>query len=94
VTSRAAPTNVISKQLSFCYRIALKQDRQPLLILRHQRRFPSSSAALVQKVGEGVFVFTRMTRQLDHDSLVFFHQGLDYEPVNVHSADAGIPGLE
>ena len=69
--------NVISKQLSFCYCIALKQDREPLLILRHQRWLPSSSASLVQKIGEGIFVLARMPSQLDHDSLVFFHRGLE-----------------
>ena len=77
VTSRAAPTNVISKQLAFCYCIALKQDREALLVLRHQRGLPSASASLVQKIGEGILVLARMPRQLDHHSLVFFHQELE-----------------
>jgi len=33
VTSRAAPTKVISKQLTFGYRITLKEDRQALFVL-------------------------------------------------------------
>jgi hypothetical protein len=77
VTSRAAPTKVISKQLTFCYGITLKQDGQALFILRHQRWLPSSSAPLIQKIGERVLIFTRMPRQLDHNSLVFFHQELE-----------------
>ena len=77
VTSRAAPTKVISKQLTFCYGIALKQDGEALFILRHQRWLPSSSTPLVQKIGERVLIFTRMPGQLDHNSLVFFHQELE-----------------
>jgi hypothetical protein len=95
VTSRAAPTNVISKQLAFCYRIALKEDYDALFVLRHQCGLPASSASLVQEVGEGVLIFSRMSRQLHHYSLVFFHQGLEIiEPVNIHCAEAGILGLE
>ena len=68
---------VISKRLTFCYGITLKQDGEALLILRHQRWLPSSSAPLVQKIGERILVFARMPRQLDHNSLVFFHQELE-----------------
>ena len=77
MTSRAAPTNVISKPLAFSYRIALKEDRDSLLVLGHQRRLPTSSASLIQKIGKGVFVLSRMSGQLDHNSLVFFHQELE-----------------
>jgi hypothetical protein len=35
-----------------------------------------------------------MTCELDHHSLVFFHRGLDYEPVNIYSAGAGMSGSE
>ena len=77
MTSLAAPTNVISKQLAFCYRIALKEDSNALFVLRHHRGFPASSASLVQEIGEGVFIFTRVPCQLDHHSLVFFHQELE-----------------
>ena len=77
VTSRAAPTKVISKQLTFCYGITLKQDGETLFILRHQRRLPSSSAPLVEKIGERILVLARMPRQLDHHSLVFFHRELE-----------------
>ena len=74
VTSRAAPTKVISRSLTFCYGITLKQDYESLFILRHQRRLPSAPASLVQKISESVLVLTRVSRQLDHHSLVFFHQ--------------------
>ena len=77
MTSLAAPTNVISKQLAFCYRIALKEDRDALLVLRHHCRLPASSASLVQEIGEGILIFSRVSRQLDHHSLVFFHQELE-----------------
>ncbi len=77
MTSRAAPTNVISKQLAFCYCIALKEDRDTFLVLRHQRWLPASSTPLVQEIGESIFIFSRMSRQLDHHSLVFFHQELE-----------------
>jgi hypothetical protein len=77
VTSRAAPTKVISKQSTFRYGITLKEDGKSLLILRHQRWLPSSSAPFVQKIGKRVLVFTRMPRELDHYSLVFFHQELE-----------------
>ena len=68
---------VISKQLTLCYGITLKQDDETLFILRHQRWLPSTSAPLVQKIGERVFVFARVPRQFDHNSLVFFHQELE-----------------
>jgi len=77
VTSRAAPTNVISNQLAFRYCITLKEDRNALLVLGHHRRFPTSSAPLVQKVGKSILVLSRVTRELDYDSLVFFHQELE-----------------
>ena len=94
MTSRAAPTNVISKQLTFCYRIALKENREALLVLRHQGRLPSATTSLIQKIGEGILVLPRMSRELDHYSLVFFHRGLNYEPVNIYSAGAGRSGPE
>ena len=95
VTSRAAPTKVISKQLTFCYCITLEQDDESLFILRHQCWFPPSSAPLVQEVSERVFVFARMSRQLDHHSLVFFHQELEiYDPLASIVAMQGILGPE
>jgi hypothetical protein len=65
---------VISTLLAFRYCIALKEDRNALLVLGHHRRLPTSPAPLIEKVGKGIFVFSRMTRELDYDSLVFFHQ--------------------
>lgn len=77
MTSRAAPAKVISKQLTFCYGITLEQNGKTLLILRHERRLPSSSAPLIEKIGERILVLARMPRQLDHYSLVFFHRELE-----------------
>jgi hypothetical protein len=77
VTSRAAPTKVISKLLPFRYCIALEQDDESLLVLGHQRRLPAASASLVEKIGKGIFILACMSGQLDHHSLVFFHQGLE-----------------
>lgn len=54
----------------------LVSDPFHMLRLWHQCGFPPSAASLVQEVGESVFVFTRMTGELDHDSLVFFHADL------------------
>jgi hypothetical protein len=65
------------QQLAFCYRITLEEDYYALLILRHQCGLPASPASLVQEIGESVFIFSRMPRQLDHHSLVFFHQELE-----------------
>jgi hypothetical protein len=65
------------QMLAFCHGIALKEDRDTLLVLRHQRGFPASSASLVQEIGEGILIFSRVSRQLDHHSLVFFHQELE-----------------
>ena len=77
VTSRAAPTNVISKQLAFRYCIALKKDRDALLVLGHHRGLPTSSTPLIQKICKGIFILSCMTRELDYNSLVFFHQELE-----------------
>jgi tRNA pseudouridine-54 N-methylase len=77
VTSRAAPTNVISNELAFGYGVALKENRDPLFVLRHHRRLPTASASLVQEIRERIFVLSCVSRQLDHHSLVFFHQELE-----------------
>jgi hypothetical protein len=68
---------VISNQLAFRYRIALKKDRDALLVLGHHCRLPAYSTPLVQKVGKSIFILSCMTRELDYDSLVFFHQELE-----------------
>jgi hypothetical protein len=43
--------------LAFCHGIALKEDRDTLLVLRHQRGLPAASASLVKEIGEGILVF-------------------------------------
>ena len=74
MTSRAAPTNVTSKPLTFSYRVALKKQRHTLFVLRHESRLPATSTAFVEKVGQRVFVFASVTSELDDHSLVFFHR--------------------
>ena len=61
--------------LSFSDSISLKKYDQTVLVLRHECRLPSTPAPFVQKVSQGVFVFPRVTRELDYDGLVFFHAG-------------------
>ena len=52
---------------------ALEHEREAMFVLRHHRRLPSSSASLVQEVGERVFVVACVSREPKHDRLVFFH---------------------
>ena len=59
--------------LSFSNSIALKKDGEPVFVLRHECRFPPASASLIEKIGQRVFVFACMPRELDYDGLVFFH---------------------
>ena len=61
--------------LSFSDSVSLEKNDQAMLILRHESRFPATSASLVEKVSKGVFVLARMARELDYDGLVFFHAG-------------------
>jgi len=51
----------------------LKDDREAHPLLRHERRHPSTTTALVQQIGERNFVIARMSRESDDDRLVFFH---------------------
>ena len=62
---------------AFRYCIALKQNRQSLLILGHEGRLPPSAAPLIEKIRESVFIFARVTRELHDHSLVFFHRELE-----------------
>jgi hypothetical protein len=68
---------VISKPLAFGYCIALKENSDALFVLGHHRRLPASPTPLIQKIGESIFILSCMTRELDYDSLVFFHQELE-----------------
>jgi len=70
---RCAYKCYLQSYLSFGYSIALKKYDEPVLVLRHERWFPSPPAALVEKIGQCVFIFTRMPGELDYDGLVFFH---------------------
>src|SRR5215207_5485660 len=44
-----------------------------MLVLRHHRGTPSASTALVEQIGERVFVIPRVSREPKHHGLVFFH---------------------
>jgi uracil phosphoribosyltransferase len=44
-----------------------------VLVLRHHRGSPSASTPLVQKVRQRIFVVARVSRESQHDGLVFFH---------------------
>jgi hypothetical protein len=52
---------------------ALKQNCQSLLVLGHESWLPSTTTPLIEEIRERVFIFTSMLRELDHDSLIFFH---------------------
>lgn len=80
--------------LAFSSCVTLEQDRQSVLILRHERGLPASPASLVEKIGESIFVLVGVSRELDHHCLVFFHRELDYEPVTNNRLEQGIPGQE
>jgi len=44
-----------------------------MFVLGHQGRAPAAAASFVQQIGERVFIVSRMSRQAQHHSLVFFH---------------------
>lgn len=52
---------------------ALKDHGQALVILRHHRRYPASTAALIEQIGQRVFVIPNVSREPYHDRLIFFH---------------------
>jgi len=53
--------------------LPLEDDRQALFILRHHRRFPSASHALVEQIGKRILILTSAAREPMDDRLVFFH---------------------
>lgn len=55
------------------YSASLKENRKSLFVLRHERWLPTATTSLIEKIGERVLILTCMLRELDHDSLVFFH---------------------
>ena len=75
MTSLAAPAKTISTSdpLRVDVRVALEDDHESLRALRHQRRLPSTAAALVHQVRERVLIVLRALRHAQHDRLVFFH---------------------
>ena len=74
--SRSSHKRYLQSPLSLGHSATLEKDGQAMLVLRHERRLPPSSASFVQKVGQRVFVFTRVSRELDYYGLVFFHMGV------------------
>src|SRR5206468_3358544 len=74
VTSRAAPKNSSSiDQLLLAAARSAEHDRQAHAVLRHQRRLPAASTALIQQIRERILVIARVTRQAKDHGLVFFH---------------------
>ena len=53
--------------------LPLEDDRQALFILRHHRRFPPASHALVEQISERILILASATREPMDDGLVFFH---------------------
>ena len=58
---------------SFGICLALENDRQALLVLRHHRRLPSATYAFVEKIGQRILILARVSRESVDDRLVFFH---------------------
>ena len=54
-------------------RIATKDHRQALVILRHHDRIPAATTPFIEQVREGIFILPRMPRQPQYHRLVFFH---------------------
>jgi len=73
---RSSHKRYLQPLLSLGHSAALEKNGQAMLILGHERGFPPSPAALIQKVGQRVFVFSRVSRELDYNGLVFFHMGV------------------
>src|SRR5438094_4398107 len=74
VTSCAAPKNSSSTVVLLLGATrSLKHDRETISVLRHERRFPAAATALVEQVGERVFVVARVAREPRDHCLVFFH---------------------
>ena len=67
----------------------MEQDDEPVLVLTHQGRLPSSSTPFIQEICQSVFVVPRMPGQFDHHRLVFFHSehhGLAHPTIIRHAA--------
>ena len=64
---------VASTALGFSATRALENDCEPMVVLRQHRGPPATATALVQQIGQCIFVITCMTRETQHHRLVFFH---------------------
>lgn len=54
--------------------VASKDHGQALIVLRHHHWIPSTATTFIEQVGERVFIFACVTRQSEHDGLIFFHE--------------------
>ena len=52
---------------------SLKDHGEPRTLLRHQRRLPTTSAALIEEICERHLVISRVPREMQNHCLVFFH---------------------
>ena len=50
-----------------------EDQSQPRALLRHHRRLPPAATALIEQIGERVFVVARVSRETQNDGLIFFH---------------------
>ncbi|MGH9419103.1 MAG: hypothetical protein ACRD3J_03950, partial [Thermoanaerobaculia bacterium] len=87
---RSSYKGYLQPLLSLGHSAALKKDCQTMFVLRHERRLPPSPASLVQKVGQCVFVVTRVARELDYYGLIFFHMGVYRHAGTLHDAAASL----
>jgi uracil phosphoribosyltransferase len=76
----------------FAVGLTLEDDRQALFVLRHHRRFPSASHALVEQVGKRILILTSAAREPMDDRLVFFHAREDssFSPMTTTPAFANL----
>jgi len=70
-TGCAIKLNFQCLRLSDC--AALEQDYQTLFILRHEGWLPASSAPLIEKVSQRIFILTCVPGKLHHYCLIFLH---------------------
>jgi uracil phosphoribosyltransferase len=57
--------------------LSLEDDGEPLAFLRHHRRRPPGADPFVQQVRERILILVHVSREAQHDGLVFFHAGED-----------------
>ena len=72
--------------------LALEDDREPEVVLRHGRGRPAAAAPLVEQVREGILVLASVAREADDDGLIFFH-GAEDTSLSPMLTTPALPGL-